>query len=305
MFNSYLRKRGARASGKDRYSMVLSMLSNSYNESWYVHGVQQSPSLKEFDPELGVKLSEDEKRLNYAIKKPVVPALLMLVIIFFLTSRNTTEARYIAGFGVLIIYSVLLIYPLRVIRRLNEERAALWLFLTIRALELHAEKWEISWFRYGIAARVERVARYVERIPLGFRGIAPSVRRDAIRASAAKAQALRQLEASIVIPNSLSEAELIDRLKKDLRSIVNDKWYELPEDPPAEPVHSRWLPVVQVSASVLIIGLAIFIPTLAAKAGGPVYSLVAALLISLGLALLNRAGASTGYLSEILKQDGK
>jgi hypothetical protein len=122
--------------------------------------------------------------------------------------------------------------------------------------------------------------------------------------SRAKAAAFRKLEASIIIPKSLTMTELIDRLKSDLCSLMANKWYELPEDQSAERVRPRWVPVIQISVSVLIIGLAILIPTFVGTAE-PLYAPVTALLISLGLALLNIAGLSNGYLSDILKPDGK
>jgi hypothetical protein len=198
----------------------------------------------------------------------------------------------------------MLVYIWRAFRLLNEERAVLWLFFTIRHLE-KTENWQTTRFRYGIARRVERTAKRVERIPLAFRDIAPSVRRDAMRLSKSKAQAMRQLEASIVMPSSLTRTGLVDRLKNGLCSIKDDRWYELPEAQPTEQVRSRWIPIVQVWAAVLIIGLAIFVPTLAGKVGFLYSSLVAALLLSLGLALFNRAGLSTGYLSNIFRSDGK
>jgi hypothetical protein len=320
MFKSYLRSRGARASDKDRDSYVFSLLFNSYNESYYERGVQCSPSLTGFDPELSAKLTQCDKKINTAIKKSAIFALILLVIDLSLPYRNTVAAHYVKSFSALVFYSVAIVYPLLAVRLLNEERATLWLFFTIRELEREvndklgrkakrrakkkANDWRSSGFRYGIARRVERVARYVERIPLGFRGIAPSVRRDAMKVSEEKAQALRQLEASVIIPSSLTQTELIDRLKSDLWSIADNRWYELPDGQPTERVRSRWVPIFQITTAVLTIGLAIFVATLAVKMG-PVYSLAGALLLSLGVWLLNRAGLPTEYLSDTLRQEGK
>jgi hypothetical protein len=283
---------------------MLSLMFKSYDEGYYNQAIKCSPSLKEFSPDLSAKLAEYDAKVISALRKGAVYAFILILINFFVASRNTTAARYAGIVVLLAVYSVVLIYPLHVVRRLSEERAAVWIFLAIRDLERREKYWASSLFRYGVARCVERAARHVERIPLGFRGIAPSARHDAMRVSRAKAEAFRRLEASIVIPNSFTRTELIDRLKSNLCSLVNDKWYELPEDQPAERVRSRWIPVIQVSASVLIIGLAILIPTLVGKAE-PVYAPVAALLISVGLALLNIAGLSTGYLSDILKPNGK
>jgi hypothetical protein len=298
-----MHSRGVRDSDKYRNIFLFSLF-NSYNESYYNRGVQRSPSLKEFDPELSTKLAGYEKKIITAIRKPFVIALILLVIDLSLPYRHTTVAQSVKIFSALAFYSAAIVYPLLTVRLLNEERAALFLFLAIRELEKKANDWRSSKFRYGIARRVELVAKWVGRIPLRARGIAPSVRHDAMRASESKAQALRQLETSIIMPNSLTSAELINRLKNDLHSIADDRWYELPDGQAAKRVRSRWIPIIQVTVAVLTIGLAIFVATLAVKMG-PVYTLIAALLLSLGVALLNRAGLSTEYLSDALKQEGK
>ena len=303
IFKRYMRSRGARDSDNDRNRLVFSIF-NSYNESYYNRGVQRSPSLKELDPELSAKLTGYEKKIIRAIIKPFTIAFILLVIDLSLPYRHTTVAQSVKIFSTLAIYSIAIVYSLLRVRLLNEERAALFLFLTIRELEGKASDWRSSKFRYGIARRVELVAKWVWRIPLGARGIAPSVRGDAMRASESKAQALRQLETSIIIPSSLTSAELINRLKNDLYSIVDDRWYELPDGEATKRVRSRWIPIIQVTVAVLTIGLAIFVATIAVKMG-PVYTLISALLLSLGVALLNRAGLSTEYLSDALKQEGK
>jgi hypothetical protein len=313
MFKNKLRGWGVRASEKDRAPVILSLMSSSYLESYYEREVQCSPSLKEFDHcppsgkrvlKLSVRLAEYEEKISGAVRRGAYLAIILLVIVLLLTSRNTATARYVQSFGALASYSLILVYTWLVFRLLNEERAVLWLFFAIRELE-KTENWQATRFRYGIARRVEHVAKRVERIPLAFRGIAPSVRGDVMKVSKAKAQALRLLEASIIMPSAITRTELIDRLSNDLCSIKNERWYELPEDQAVEQVRSRWIPIVQVSASVLIIGLAIFVPTLAGKVGFLYSSLVAALLLSLGLALLNQAGLSTRYLSDIFRSDGK
>jgi len=299
-----MRNKGERASDKDRFNSLLSVSFKSYNQGYYDHAVQCSPSLKEFNPDLSVKLAEYDMKIISAQRKGVIWAVALLIIAFFLASRKTTAAGYAEIVFLVAVYSVVLIYPWSAVRRLSEERAAVWIFLAIRDLERGEEKWESSSFRYGVARCLERAARNVERIPLRFRGIAPSARRAAMTVSSSKAAAFRKLEASIIIPKSFTRTELIDQLKSDLCSLMDNKWYELPDDQPAERVRSRWTTVIQVSVSVLIISLAILIPTLVGKAE-PLYAPVTALLISAGLAFLNIAGLSTGYLSEILKPDGK
>lgn len=301
---NYIRNKGARASDTERFNYVLSLMFKSYDEGYYDQAIKCSPSLNNFSPGLSAKLAEYDTKITSALRKGGFYAFILILINFLVASRNTTAARYVGIVLLLAVYSVVLIYPLQAVRRLSEERAAVWIFLAIRDLERREKDWESSLFRYGVARCVERAARNVERIPLGFRGIAMSARRTALTVSRAKAAAFRKLEALIVVPNSFTRTELIDRLKSDLCQLMERKWYELPEDAPAERVRSRWITVIQVSASVLIIGLAILIPILVGKTE-PLYAPVAALLISVGLALLNIAGLSTGYLSGILKSDDK
>jgi len=100
------------------------------------------------------------------------------------------------------------------------------------------------------------------------------------------------------MPGELTRTKLIELLTKDMCIIADYRWYELPEGPEGEKVHSRLLLAIQITTSVLIIGLA----ALAAKMG-PAYTLVVAAILGIGATLLKRLGLSVEYLSDIVKQE--
>jgi len=299
-FKRYLQNKGERDADNRRHDLVLSLF-NSYNESYYKQEVQRSASVKEFGSKLSGNLAGCENEANKAMRKSIIIGIIALIIVFLLTNHNTPAARTFRSFGVLVTYLMVLIYPWRRIGRLNEERAVRWLFQAIRELEVKSDNWRSSNFRYSIAKRVESVAIVIERIPLGFHDIAPIARQDIINACKARALGLRQLEASIIMPNSLTLADLIERLKSAMWCIADDRWYELPEGQPTERVRSRWMIVVQATSAIIFIGLSIFVATLAPKIGN--YASIAAVsLLTVGLVILNRSGLLPGYLTDALGQ---
>lgn len=193
------------------------------------------------------------------------------------------------------------LYPWWKVRRLYEQRAIIRLFRDIRWLETTSEDWHSSSFRWRFARSLEALAKSIERIPLASRGIASSVRHETLRVSRTKAQAIRELEFMVIRPESLTAPDLLERLTNDLKILADGRWYALPDGHESDPERPRWIIFTQVSASILIIGAAIFFATIAAKLG-PVYSIVAALLLGAGVVLLNGSGLSTASLSDALKQ---
>lgn len=185
------------------------------------------------------------------------------------------------------------------VRSVSEERATFKLFQTVIWLEGGNHDWHDSKFRRGLARRLEVVARMVELIPQASHGIAPGVRRDLVKIGNAKAQAIRELELLVITPESLTIADLFDRLTRDLYTLADGRWYEMPDGQEGAWIRSRWLQVLQTAGPILIIGFAIFLATLAPK-GGFIYSAAAAVLLSVRAVLLNKSGISTGSIGDVL-----
>lgn len=235
------------------YSDLLAALSNSYTRSYYKRAVGCSPSLNKFDPYFPSRLVECDIRLERAIRNTVAVMVILLLALFYSYSRlahNEVIKRYEYAFIVVsvLLYVSTFFYTSWVFRFVNEERATFKLFQIVIWLENGHHDWHDSKFRRGLARRLEVVAKMVERIPQASRGIAPGVQRDLVKISKAKAQAIRELEMLVIMPESLTFADLFDRLTKDLYTLADDRWYELPEGQGSAEMHPRWLRCCKLQA---------------------------------------------------------
>jgi hypothetical protein len=191
-----------------------------------------------------------------------------------------------------------------VYRSTQEYQAALRLFFTICFLEEKASEWPCSRFRWQVARRLEGVARRVEQIPLASRSLTPSVKQEAFRLSRSKAQAIRKLELWAIRPAAFTFTDLLQQLTSDLGVIVENRWYDLPEEEGFKTERPRWLYVLQISGGILIIGAAIFLTAFAAKIG-PAASILTLILFAVAIGLLNSAGISTGVIDRYIQTGSK
>jgi len=297
-----LEARKAPAAKKSKYRIALALFFNPYIRSHYKNAAQYSRSFSKLDSSFYLKIVACELKIIRVFRRWIsILAILTTVYLYAIThpSPDTTMNYVIAIAGGVVVYGFEFVYPWWMLRELNEERATINLFGTVKWLERMNSNWNSSKIRWEFARRLELIAKYIERIPLASRGTALGVKREAIKTSKAKAQAIRQLELLAIHPETLALSDLVERLARDLHTIADNRWYELPEGDDFERVRSRWVLTFQVTASVLVIGLAIFLATLAAKMG-PLYSLTAAILLGVGVALLSGAGIPMGPLRETL-----
>lgn len=150
---------------------------------------------------------------------------------------------------------------LRVTRRKYfEHYAAASLLAAIQELDRNSAHWKMSRLRWHVAAHLEGAAKAVERIPLGLKGVGAGVRLEALRVSKARAHAMRQLEIRAVQPDEFSCLDMTERLTNDFRTIVEGRWYALPEA--QYEYHSpRWLlsiriivPLIALAGAIVSIG---------------------------------------------------
>lgn len=300
------RLRDSRAEAKrlDHYHPVFAMMFDPYIRRHFRKIAQRSPSLADLDPKIYRKVASCNVEIIQFLRRFFVLMAVLIGAYIYVSNHYPSETvpRHVVEYtSLVLLYGVEVLYPWWKVRRLYEQRAIIRLFRDIRWLETTSEDWHSSSFRWRFARSLEALAKSIERIPLASRGIASSVRHATLRVSRTKAQAIRELEFMVIRPESLTAPDLLERLTNDLKILADGRWYALPDGHESDPERPRWIIFTQVSASILIIGAAIFFATIAAKLG-PVYSIVAALLLGAGVVLLNGSGLSTASLSDALKQ---
>lgn len=300
------RLRDSRAEAKrlDHYHPVFAMMFDPYIRRHFRKIAQRSPSLADLDPKIYRKVASCNVEIIQFLRRFFCPygRVDWGIHLRLEPLPSETVPRHVVEYtSLVLLYGVEVLYPWWKVRRLYEQRAIIRLFRDIRWLETTSEDWHSSSFRWRFARSLEALAKSIERIPLASRGIASSVRHATLRVSRTKAQAIRELEFMVIRPESLTAPDLLERLTNDLKILADGRWYALPDGHESDPERPRWIIFTQVSASILIIGAAIFFATIAAKLG-PVYSIVAALLLGAGVVLLNGSGLSTASLSDALKQ---
>jgi len=173
-------------------------------------------------------------------------------------------------------------------RQNRQQNAADQFFFAVSALARNEACWQDSKFRWKIAADVERIARNVERIPLGLSGVAPSVRRDCLMMSGSKAQALRELELLAIRPGPSAYTDLLKQLIDGLLIISEGRWYDLPEAQYERQV-SRHVRALQIGVAFIAFAGAVillsFIPKL-----GEAAPVSATALVAISVAFAHSAG---------------
>jgi hypothetical protein len=172
----------------------------------------------------------------------------------------------------------------------GESRATVAVFLVIRELELNADLWPCPDFRNHICTHLDAAARYVQAIPLRFRGLSPSVRQGLRAKGRRKAQAVRDLEFWAMQPGPFTFTDLVDRLAADLRMLARGRWYELPEAP-----YERRLPIgttvlFGVLAALLAAGSVVTVSLFARTLGAAGSSVVSGALMTAAFWMLSNTG---------------
>jgi hypothetical protein len=149
--------------------------------------------------------------------------------------------------------------------------------------------------RGHIVMHLESCAKGLEKIPLAYRRIAPSARREALGMASRKAQAIRSLEVEVICSSKLEQPGLAKRMTEDMSSIALGRWFELSEVDCRRKV-SMWVLVSQLVGAVGIIAVIVSILSFASKIG-PAASVTFPILGAIAVGLLNKAGIPMATLS--------
>jgi hypothetical protein len=282
-----------------------------YIESYYKMRAEASPSLKVFEPTISSKIAKFYVSLFAAQRRIFLILIVLLlgyiiIIHFALRHRGVRFSTFteLDLIGIAIIYAIAGALFWMVLHPRQEGLAMARLFNIVYSLEKKPIQWPNSRFRWQIARRLEVIARKVERIPLTSRGLAPTVKSEALRMSRAKAQAIRQLELWAIRPMAFTFTDLVQRLTSDLCKMVDDRWYDLPEADDFRIERSKWFFALQIGGVVLIIGATIALAAFAAKLGSAA-SILVVILPALAVALLNNIGISTSVIDRYIQTGSK
>ena len=268
-------------------------------ERFYAGIADGCPNLEKLDKNFFAKLVMDEKRR-------VATARLCLVVLSVLFVP-TTIADPTVGLLVIVIAFCAEVRVLSITNRRDRTfLAARCLLLTVRMLERRREYWNNAEFRSKVAAQLEVAASLVGAIPLTMcRNASPRLRRDLLLSGRRKAEAIRCLERTVIVPTPTSYAELVEVLTDDFVNLINGRWYRLPEvDHESKP--SRWKFVFRVSRSALVMAIFIITIIIFSSKLGPTSSTA---LLTIGgavtLATLKGTGISTESIERYVEVSRK
>jgi hypothetical protein len=272
------------------YKVFRALSSNRYIRRYYLDKSATSPSLRKLDQHIIAKLAANDIDRIRAARY----ALLILALLGFLWVSGSSDFYSVLGSGAILIAIAWELARAVRLRR-YEQSVADKIFVAILVLEQNTLYWNITKFRWIYAAYLEDVAKEIEHIPRGLSGIAPSIRSIFMGISREKAQAMRELEIWLVRPGPSTLADLTARLVNDLCTVVDGRWYDLPE--------AKYERQVSVSARTVRIGVAVLAMAGAGVLlvlripGAPVF---AGLLIVLAIAFLEIAGLPKGLERYVL-----
>jgi len=280
------------------YNGWHAMLSDGYIRQYYDRQAAESPLLRTLQPDIILRLTiNDLNRIRRERRTDIILLLALTGYLFLIFAMN------VDFYVVMTVGVILLGLEQFLLRRLNHshyaESAADRLFIATLKIERNSKFWNDTDCRWRYAAVLERVARDLERIPYEIKHIAPSARRDLLSISRAKAQAMRDLEVRTINPKEFTDNDMTKRLMQDMCTILEGRWYELPEESYEQQV-SKWSLALQLTGAFILIGGAITLVGLAAKLG-PLASILATLLIAIALYFLNTAGIPTGVMERYAK----
>lgn len=276
-----------------RYGRYRSLFSNGYIRRFYQREASYSPSLSKLDAGLIKKVIDND--IDSVNSERVITVFMVLLFIPYAIIALQFDAKpwyftaQVSGGLVILGIEILLLRSGN--RKRHEQYAADALFFAILVLESNIGDWDKTKFRWRYAARLERLAKQIERIPLALRKVAPTVRRECLRISGAKAQAVRELELSVIKRGPSTFEDIAAQLIADLHLVIDGRWYELPEAPYERQI-SRLKLAMQIIGAIIAFGGAVTIVAFTSKLG-PGASILATVLIAISVALLNFSGLST------------
>jgi hypothetical protein len=274
------------------YNSWHALISNGYARRYYQDQAAESPSLRALQPSIILKLAAND--VSRLVQARIALLIIVPAVAGYLYITLSSGEFYISVTVGIVLLGIeqFMLWVLRDGR--YEEFAADRLFFVIRELERNSQFWSDTKFRWSHAADLEMAARALERIPFSLRRVAPGVRKEVVTTSRAKAQAMRDLEIRAIKPGTFTYSDMTNRLTEDMRTILEGRWYELPEAT-YEPQVSRWLLALRFCGAFILIGGAITLIGFASKLGSAA-SVLATILIAVAIYFLNMAGIPIGVV---------
>jgi hypothetical protein len=284
-------------------------LFNSFIMHSFLTEAERCPSLRVLEQGVIIKVADSRIAVNNMIRRSVI-VYIFAYVAFIIglakvggTHSQTADEIYAIS-GILVLNAIIQWLRLRIQRSSAEQEATLQLFSAVTLLERDAALWPESKFRWQVAKHLEEVSRRVEKIPLASPSLAPSIKNEAFRLSAAKAQAIRNLELWAIRPMELTYTDLVYQLTCDLVLMAEGKWFELPEADGFVIRRSKLVPALQITGATALIGAAIALIVFLPKAEAAA-SIGALILVSAAMPLLNSAGISTTLINQSLQAGSK
>ena len=276
-------------------SGARSFFSNRYIKSYYTKVAQQSPTLATLDSKVIATISDYWIGRVKAVRIYESTAVPYYVVWYLIVLK--TFNPYVIYIGIIPIIAATLTFYCYISRFNNEGLAASRLFRTIAILEQNPSCWQTSSkFRFGIARRLEGVAKSIEHIPLELNSVAPSVKRQFAGISRTKALGIRELQIWAIEPGPFTFTDLVNRLFEDMNTIANGKWYELRSAEHLQQYSSRWIRVTAISGSIILAASGIAVLVYSAKVG-PAAAVLAPVLFAATLVPLTAAGIPSGVMA--------
>lgn len=266
------------------------LISDNYVTRFYEQQIAESSSLAAVPPETVLRLTiNDLNRIRRDRRNLIVFALVCILFLYVITIGINIYGFIVA---VLIFLGIERALLWRARHGYYMERSADLLFLVIRELERNSKYWGTVDYRRSHAADLEVVAKYLERIPFEMKGLASSTRRSLLKTSRAKAQAMRNLQLRAIKPQGFTCSDMVERLARDMCTILEGQWYDLPEEPYERQI-SRWSVVLQFAIAFILFGVAVALVGFFSRLG-PTASVVATACTAIALYILDKIGISAG-----------
>jgi hypothetical protein len=212
------------------------LVSNNYIRSSIVNGARDCISLKSLPQGTLEQIAECQIVRAKAHRTMILGVLVLWITgCGVLIAAQASRSRYSPGFVDLvdsITASVITGIMLWIIwsfpRRYYMERAIIRIYDTLIYLE-QSEKYTFRAFRNSVIRRLNNIATAIERIPLQYNTLSKTVRAQAFSKGESRAQAVRELQHSVISPGPQAFNDLTSQLLADLQILLAGNWYELPE----------------------------------------------------------------------------
>ena len=269
----------------------LELVSDRKVRDYYAREVPLLLSLGQVSPATINRIVENEVIRNRVSRKSTVFALLLgalVILVIELVKPSYKYAQYVDDLVLGAFGLCMVIERLRQNRRHRAEVATWELFLTIRTIEINEQHWNSLGLANRLIPRLESVAKAIESIPLQFKALSPSVRKEVALAGRRKAQAIRNLQRWVLTPGPLTYGDLLHRLTQDLCLVADGLWYELPE---AEWARRKplWIILAEVLAGIgLLVGGIVILEAFSKL--GSIATVVATLFVGMASVVFTNSG---------------